>query len=87
MAAIPAAEYDLGLRKPVTQIFVSTVLQCAVPMPDKNCTLSEIIENRITNYQFHFQQLLPRFVYINLQILPKRINHYRTSNDIASVIQ
>jgi len=52
MATIPAAEYDLGLRKPVTQIFVSTVLQRGSNAPIKTalCQKSLKILLPITNF-------------------------------------
>jgi len=52
MATIPAAEYDLGLRKPVTHIFVSTGLQCGSNVPIKTalCQKSLKIVLPITNF-------------------------------------
>jgi len=44
MATIPAAEYDLGLRKPVTQIFVSTVLQRGSNAPIKTALCQKLLK-------------------------------------------
>ena len=70
MATIPAAEYDLGLRKPVTQIFVSTVLQCGSNAPIKTALCQKLsllkivlpITNFISNnYSRGLSTLIYRF--------------------------